>query len=61
MNMQIDYLALSQELNKDDAFRIENRIIMNLTCLVSLFNGISTFVCHLMPRVSFKKNIRGTI
>ena len=29
--------------------------------LVSLFNGISTFVCYLVPKPAFKKNYNGTI
>ena len=29
--------------------------------LVSLFNGISTFLGHLMPKLFFSKNSRGTI
>ena len=29
--------------------------------LVSLFNGISTYVGYLMPKPSFKKNSSGTI
>ena len=29
--------------------------------LVSLFNGISTFVCYLMPKPFSEKNSRGTI
>ena len=34
---------------------------MNLYGLVSLFNGISTFVGYLMPKPFFSKNSRGTI
>ena len=29
--------------------------------LVSLFNGISTYIGYLMPKPSFKKNSSGTI
>ena len=35
--------------------------MFNTFGLVSLLNGISTFVGYLMPKPSFKKNSNGTI
>ena len=39
----------------------QNNAIRTNYGLVSLFNGISTIVCYLMPKPFFEKNSCGTI
>ena len=44
-----------------ELFAIELFDHLTMFGLVSLFNGISTFVGYLMPKPFFKKNSSGTI
>ena len=49
---------------KDLFFQIMSNFKINYYSwfsLVSLFNGVSTFVGYLMPKQSFQKNISGTV